>query len=158
MNQTTIPGADHPRYIAVRSSNWSGSSTLVRSCLCVRTIVSTCLMSNRDKSKSSSSSGWTLFLMFGQFSSISYFLIRFNKESLTTLNLAVNSNWVFVGTLNGNTHVLRLGNNILYPCLTSPHLTKTFRLLQSVRLHHLLEQGDWSGDGVSPGTCQSYSW
>ena len=50
--------------------------------------------------------------MFGQFSSISYFLIRFNKESLTTLNLAVNSNWVFVGTKRGNTHVLRLGNNI----------------------------------------------
>ena len=41
-----------------------------------------------------------------------YFLIRFNKESLTTLNLAVNSNWVFVGTKRGNTHVLRLGNNI----------------------------------------------
>ena len=61
-----------------------------------------------------------LFLMFGQFSSISYFLIRFNKESLTTLNLAVNSNWVFVGTKRGNTHVLRLGNNILYPHLR-PH-------------------------------------
>ena len=58
--------------------------------------------------------------MFGPFSSISYFLIRFNKESLTTLNLAVNSNWVFVGTKRGNTHVLRLGNNILYPHLT-PH-------------------------------------
>ena len=157
MNQRTIPGADHPRYIAVRSSNWSGSSTLVRSSQCVAMTVSTCWMLNRDRWRSSSLSG-ERFLMFGSFSSLPYFLIRFNKERLTTLNLAVNSNWVFVGTLNGNTHVLRLGNNILYPHLASPHLTKTSRLLQSVRLHHLLEQGDWSGDGVSPGTCQSHSW
>ena len=157
MNQTTIPGADLPYCIAVQSSNWSGSSTLVRSSPCVAMTVSTCWMLNRDRWRSSSLSG-ERFLMFGSFSSLPYFLIRFNKERLTTLNLAVNSNWVFVGTLNGNTHVLRLGNNILYPYLASPHLTKTSRLLQSVRLHHLLEQGDWSGDGVSPGTCQSYSW
>ena len=37
-------------------------------------------------------------------------LIKFNKERLTAINLAVNSNWVFVGTDKGNTHVLRLGN------------------------------------------------
>ena len=49
--------------------------------------------------------------MFGCFPTIPYFLIRFNKERLTTLNLAVNSNWVFVGTKQGNTHVLKLGNN-----------------------------------------------
>ena len=35
--------------------------------------------------------------------------IQFQKEKLTALNLAVNSNWVFVGTDKGNTHVLRLG-------------------------------------------------
>ena len=35
--------------------------------------------------------------------------IQFQKEKLTALNLAVNSNWVFVGTDKGNTHVVRLG-------------------------------------------------
>ena len=43
-------------------------------------------------------------------------LIKFNKERLTALNLAVNSNWVFVGTDRGNTHVVRLGEQI--PVLT----------------------------------------
>ena len=68
-----------------------------------------------------------LFLLFGCFSSIPYFLIRFNKESLTTLNLAVNSNWVFVGTKQGNTHVLKLGNNYLYH-LTSHKHSDSFNL------------------------------
>ena len=39
-------------------------------------------------------------------------LIKFNKERLTAINLAVNSNWVFVGTDRGNTHVVRLGEQI----------------------------------------------
>ena len=51
----------------------------------------------------------------------SLFLIRFNKERLTTLNLAVNSNWVFVGTEKGNTHVLRLGNlHFIWSTLIGP--------------------------------------
>ena len=113
INQEEIAVVLTVHIIAVLSSSWSGSSTLGRSSPCVRTTASTYLMLNRDKLRSSSSSGGgALFLMFGPFSSISYFLIRFNKESLTTLNLAVNSNWVFVGTKRGNTHVLRLGNNI----------------------------------------------
>jgi len=34
--------------------------------------------------------------------------IRFNRERLTKMNLAVGSNWLFVGTERGNTHVLKL--------------------------------------------------
>lgn len=34
--------------------------------------------------------------------------IRFNRERLTTMYLAVNSNWLFAGTERGNTHVLKL--------------------------------------------------
>ena len=34
--------------------------------------------------------------------------IQWSKEHITSLNLAVNSSWVFVGTDRGNTHVLRL--------------------------------------------------
>jgi len=37
-------------------------------------------------------------------------MIKFNKEIPTSINLAVNSSWVFVGTNRGNTHVLRLDN------------------------------------------------
>ena len=36
-------------------------------------------------------------------------MIKFNKEVPTSINLAVNSSWVFVGTNRGNTHVLKLG-------------------------------------------------
>ena len=37
-------------------------------------------------------------------------MIKFSKEKLSCINLAVNSSWVFVGTDRGNTHVLKLDN------------------------------------------------
>ena len=37
-------------------------------------------------------------------------MIKFSKEKLTCINLAVNSSWVFVGTDRGNTHVLKVDN------------------------------------------------
>ena len=46
--------------IPVLSSNWSGSSTLVRFSPCARMTVFTYLMSNRDRWRLYSSSGWSI--------------------------------------------------------------------------------------------------